>query len=143
MKYTDKQAEHIQYTFRAFCKTVLYREAINAYRDIRRRQKREIFLDDLCGYTPTVTDKYFTEQDTPVSITACGQTFVIEDRQLAMALMNLPEQQREILFLYYFCGYRDREIGTLIGRSRSTANYRRDCALKKLRKEMEALKADE
>lgn len=144
MKYTGKQIEHIQYTFRAFCKTVLYHEAINAYRDIRCKQKHETSLDALCGYTPAVTDEYFTEQqDTPISFTVCGQTFVVENRQLATALRNLPEPQREILFLYYFCAYKDKKIGALLGRPRSTVNYRRGSALKKLRKEMEALRTDE
>lgn len=139
MRYTDKQMEHIQYAFRAFCKKVLYHEAINAYRDLQRRQKNGISLDALCG-SEAVT---FMEQDIVVSLTVCGEVFFIANEQLATALLTLPEQQREILLLYFYFGYSDKEIGALIGRSRSAANRRRDIALKQLRKEMEALSDNE
>lgn len=131
MKYTDKQMEHIQYAFRAFCKKVLYHEAINAYRDLQRRQKHETSLDALCSSEAAT----FMEQDRAVSLTVC---VFIANEQLATALLTLPEQQLEILFLYFYFGYSDKEIGTLIGRSRSATNRRRDIALKQLRKEMEA-----
>lgn len=139
MKYTPKQMEHIQYAFRAFCKKVLYHEAINAYRDLQRRQKNEISLDALCGLEAVT----FMEQDIAVSLTVLGEVFFIANEQLATALLALPEQQREILFLYFYFGYSDKEIGALIGRSRSATNRRRDIALKQLRKEMEALNDNE
>lgn len=139
MKYTDKQIEHVQYAFRAFCKKVLYHEAINAYRDLQCRQKNEISLDALCG-SEAIT---FMEQDIAVPLTVCGEVFFIANEQLATALLTLPEQQREILFLYYYFGYSDKEIGGLIGHSRSATNRRRDIALKQLRKEMEALSDNE
>ena len=139
MNDTNRQIRHIQYAFRAFCKKVLYHEAINAYRDLQRRQKREISLDALCG-SEAVT---FMEQDIAISLTVCGEVFFIANEQLATALLILPEQQREILFLYFYFGYSDKEIGGLIGRSRSATNRRRDIAIKQLRKEMEALSENE
>lgn len=139
MRYTDKQKEHIQYAFRAFCKKVLYHEAINAYRDLQRRQKHETSLEALCG-SEAVT---CMEQDIATSLTVCGEVFFIANEQLVAALLTLPEQQREILFLYFYFGYSDKEIGTLIGRSRSATNRRRAIALKQLRKEMEALSENE
>lgn len=139
MKYTDRQIEHIQYAFRAFCKKVLYHEAINAYRDLQRRQKYETSLDALNGLEPSA----FMEQEIAVSFAVCGEVFFVANEQLSTALLALPEQQREILFLYFYFGYSDREIGALIGRSRSATNRRRDIALKQLRKKMEVLKNDE
>lgn len=139
MKYTDRQVEHIQYAFRAFCKKVLYHEAINAYRDLQRRQKHETFLDALNNIEPPA----FMEQEIAVSFTVCGEVFFVENEQLADALLALPEQQREILFLYFYFGYSDKEIGTLIGRSRSATNRRRDIAIKQLRKEMGVMKDNE
>nr|WP_302305811.1 sigma-70 family RNA polymerase sigma factor [Ruthenibacterium lactatiformans] len=139
MVYTDKQIEHIQYAFRAFCKKVLYHEAINAYRDLQRRQKHETSLDALSSMEPTA----FMEQEIAVSFTVRGQVFFVANEQLADALLTLPEQQREILFLYFYFGYSDKEIGALIGRSRSATNRRRDIAIKQLQKEMEALRSNE
>lgn len=139
MKYTNKQIEHIQYAFRTFCKKVLYHEAINAYRDLQRREKYETSLD-ICSLEPMVA---FMEQDIAVSFMVHREVLFIANEQLAAGLLTLPEQQREILFLYFFFGYSDKEIGALIGRSRSTANRRRDIALKQLRKEIEALSDNE
>lgn len=139
MKYTNRQIEHIQYAFRAFCKKVLYHEAINAYRDLQRRQKHETSLDALCDLELTT----FMEQEIAVSFAIHNEVFFVGNEQLATALLDLPEQQREILFLYFYFGYSDREIGMLIGRSRSATNRRRDIAIKQLRKEMEALRNNE
>lgn len=139
MKYTAKQIEYIQYAFRALCKKVLYHEAINAYRDLQRRQKHETPLDALGSVEPTA----FMEQEIAVPFAVCGEVFFVANEQLATALLALPEQQREILFLYFYFGYSDKEIGALIGRSRSATNRRRDIALKQLRKEMEVLKSYE
>lgn len=140
LKYTDKQIEHIQYAFRAFCKKVLYHEAINAYRDLQRRERHETSLDALCCLESAAA---FMGQEIAVSFTVRGEVFFVANEQLAAALLALPEQQREILFLYFYFGYSDKEIGMLIGRSRSATNRRRDIALKRLRKEMEVLKSNE
>lgn len=47
MSDSQQYKEHIEYTFAAFCKVVLRNAAMSAYRDIGRRQKREISLDYL------------------------------------------------------------------------------------------------
>lgn len=47
MNYSEQFKEHIEYTFAAFCKTVLRNAAITAYCDIGRRRKREISLEYL------------------------------------------------------------------------------------------------
>ena len=37
MRYSEQFMEHIEYTFHAFCKIVLRHEAINAWRDLKRK----------------------------------------------------------------------------------------------------------
>ena len=56
---------------------------------------------------------------------------------------RLPEKRREVLFLRYYLGYSDTEIGKLFGVCRSTIFHRRKRALRLLRKEMEALENEE
>lgn len=145
MTYTDKQREHIQYTFKAFCKTVLHHEAINAYRDLQREQKCEVSLDYLheLHFEQSNTDEYFVPQKEPTVFYVHGETIVIENERLATALLRLPAQHLEILFLRFFFGYRDMEIGRLYDCPRSTANYRKNAALRQLRKEMEVLRSGE
>ncbi len=48
-------------------------------------------------------------------------------------LKELTEQEREVLLLYYWWGYRDVEIGKMLGESQQIINYRRNKALKKIR----------
>lgn len=62
MNDSEQYKEHIEYTFAAFCKVVLRNASMSAYRDIGRRQKREISLDYLMEeryYNPFTTDSYF------------------------------------------------------------------------------------
>ena len=62
MSYSEQFKEHIEYTFNGFCKTVLYHEALNAYRDLQRKQRHEISLEYIVEETtfePSATDEYF------------------------------------------------------------------------------------
>ena len=146
MRYTEQFMEHIEYAFNAFCKVVLCHEAINAWRDLKRKEEREISLDYLMSeryFEPSAMDSYFEKQDKPTVFFVLGKEVIVDDEQLAMALSRLPELRREVLLLYYFVGYRDETIGKLYGRCRSTINSRRNVALKQLRKEWERLKHEE
>jgi len=138
--------EHIEYAFNAFCKVVLRHEAINAWRDLKRKEAREISLDYLMServFEPSAMDSYFEKQDTPTAFLVLGKEVIVDNGRLATALSRLPKLRREVLLLYYFVGYRDEAIGRLYGRCRSTINSRRNVALKQLRKEWERLEHEE
>jgi len=136
MNHSEQYRERIECTFNAFCKTVLYYEAINAYREISKKREREVSLDYLyeVGCEPSAAEQYLA------TFNIRGEAITIENEQLAAALLNLTEQQQEILFLYFYFGYRDAEIGKLCGCCRTMANYRKNTALRQLRKEMEVLR---
>ena len=142
MIYSEEYKEHIEYTFAAFCKVVLHNAAMTAYRDFGRKQKREVSLEYLMSETsfePFTTDTYFEQYDRPTVFVVKGQKIVVASKRLADALSKLTEQRRNVLFLYFFFGYTDTQIGKEYGRSRSTANYWKLASLKQLRKEMERL----
>ncbi len=145
MNDTQQYREYIECTFNGFCKTVLYHAAINAYKDLRRKQQHEVSLDYLREYhiEPTTTDEYFVIYDVPTVFSVRGETVIVESELLAKALLRLPEKRREILFLRFYLGYSDIEIGKLLGRCRSSINRRKNYALRLLRKEMEALRNEE
>ena len=146
MRYSEQFMEHIEYAFHAFCKIVLRHEAINAWRDLKRKEAREISLDYLMSeryFEPSAMDSYFEKQDKPTVFIVLGKEVIVDDERLATALSKLPELRQEVLLLYYFIGYRDKAIGRLYGRCRSTINHRRNVALKQLRKEWEKLKHEE
>lgn len=146
MIYSEEYKEHIEYTFAAFCRVVLHNVAMSAYRDFGRKQKREVSLEYLISETPLepfTTDTYFEQYDQPTIFVVRGQENVAESKRLADALSKLTGQRRNILFLYFFFGYTDAQIGKEYGRNRSTANYWKLAALKQLRKEMERLEDEE
>lgn len=146
MMNSEQYREHIERTFNAFCKIVLYHAALNAYKKIRRKQQFEVSLDYLreFDFEPvTTTDEYFVRYDMPTAFIIRGKTVIVESEQLAAALMNLPKKRREVLFLRYYLGYSDEEIGKICGISRSTVFRRRKKALRFIRKEMEALENEE
>lgn len=126
MIYSEEYKEHIEYTFVAFCRIVLHNAAISAYRDFGRKQKREVSLEYLISETPLepfTTDTYFEQYDQPTVFVVKGQEIVVASKRLADALLRLSEQRRNVLFMYFFFGYSDAQIGEEYGRNRSTANY--------------------
>ena len=146
MMNSEQYREHIERTFNAFCKIVLYHAALGAYKKLRKKQQFEVSLDYLreFDFEPVATtDEYFVKYDVPTAFTVRGKTVIVESEQLAAALLRLPEKRREVLFLWYYLGYSDTEIGRLFGVCRSTIFHRRKRALRLLRKEMEALKNEE
>ena len=146
MRYSEQFMEHIEYAFNAFCKIVLRHEAISAWRDLKRKEAREISLDYLMSekhFEPSAMDRYFEKQDKPTVFFVFGKEVIVDNERLARALSRLPKLRREVLLLYYFVGYRDEAIGRLYGRCRSSINSRRKIALKQLRKEWEKLKHEE
>ena len=146
MMNSEQYREHIEHTFNAFCKIVLYHAALGAYKKIRKKQQFEVSLDYLrkFDFEPiAITDEYFEKYDVPTVFTVRGKTVIVESEQLAAALLRLPEKRREILFLRYYLSYNDEEIGKLFGVCRSTIFHRRKRALRLLRQEMEALEDEE
>ena len=148
MRYSEQFMEHIEYAFAAFCKVVLRNAAINAYRDLGRKQKHEVSLDYLMSETsfePFATDNYFEQYvyEKPTVFVVKGKEVIVESERLAHALTNLSEQRRTVLLMYFFFGYTDTKIGNEYRRSRSTANYWKLAALKQLRKELEKTKHEE
>ena len=146
IKNTEPYREHIERTFNAFCKIVLYHAALGAYKKLRKKQQFEVSLDYLreFDFEPvTTTGEYFVPYDMPTVFTVHGETAIVESEQLAAALLRLPEQRREVIFLRYYLGYSDVEIGKMFGVCRSTAFHRRKIALRLLRAEMEMLENEE
>ncbi len=134
------------YTFNVFCKVVIHNAAITAWRDQHRRHKREISLEYLTEekfYPLGTTDEYFEAPYEEYPITICGQTVILTNGELAAALLSLPEKNREIIFLYFFGHYTQREIGEMYGRCRSTTGYQIRRTLQLLHKEMEVLSQEE
>jgi len=123
-------------SFDCFCKKVLKHEARDYYDEVRRIGELETPFTDLSPRELrqlAATDNYFAaEQIFDVS----GLDIVVKDEFMAEALLQLPEQERNILLLYYFPDWNDREIGEKLGLPRSTVQHKRVNALKQLKEMM-------
>ena len=146
MMNSEQYREHIEHTFNAFCKIVLYHAALGVYKKLRKKQQFEVSLDYLreFDFEPvTTTDEYFVKYDVPTAFNVRGKTVIVESEQLAAALFRLPEKRQEVLLLRYYLGYSDEEIGKMCGISLSAVFRRRKKALHFMRNEMEAFENEE
>ena len=77
----------------AFCRIVLRHEAINAWRDLKRKEEREISLDYLMAekyFETSATDSYFEKQDKPTVFLVFGKVMIVDNERLATALPRRP-----------------------------------------------------
>ena len=80
MRYSEQLMEHIEYAFHAFCQIVLRHEAMNAWRDLKRKMAREISLDYLMSeryFEPSVMDSYFEKQDKSTVFLVLGKEVIV------------------------------------------------------------------
>lgn len=133
----DRHDEHKQHAFDSFCKKVLKREACNGFREISRRQKHGVFFSEL----PTESMEQLAAYDRyPWEYNAFilgGDIILIENDLLANALNALPQENRDIILMYWFLEMADREIAERMHLARRTINNRRLKSYRMLKKLME------
>ena len=128
----------IRCAFNGFCKQALKREAINASRDIRRQQLREVTFSDLSPQEENqlfVYDQYFADDEAEKSFVVGGKE--ITAKLLAEALHSLPEEKREAVLLYYLFDMSETEIAKLCNIPRTTVRYRRESSFELLKRYLE------
>lgn len=89
MMNSEQYREHIERTFNAFCKIVLYHAALGAYKKIRKKQQFEVSLDYLreFDFEPvTTTDECSVKYYMPTTFIVRGKAVIVESEQLATAL---------------------------------------------------------
>ena len=128
----------IRCAFNGFCKRTLKNEAINAHRDTKRQQLREVSFSDLSPQEEKqlyTYDAYFADDEAEKSFCVAGKE--ITAKLLAEALRSLPEEKRDAVLLYYFFDMSDVEIGKLRDVPRSTVQYRRTSSFELLKRYLE------
>ena len=133
----------IRCAFNGFCKQALKREAMNASRDIKRQQLREVTFSDLSPQEENqlhICDQYFADDEAEQSFVVGGKE--ITAKLLAEALHSLPDDKREAVLLYYFFNMTDVEIAEAMKIPRSTVQYRRTSSFELLKRYLEE-RADE
>ena len=125
--------------FDAYCKLVLYHEAIDYLREMQRRRDRELSFSDLPQMEMDklcVVDHYPSDRFT---FSSHGYDLHIENELVADAFAGLPVQEQSILILHFVLDLPDQEVGRLVGMSRSAVQRRRAKSLTELRIKLAAL----
>ena len=144
----EKYKEHIEYTFHAFCRVVIRNAAISAAKKKYRKQQKEISLEYLMEekyYQFGIEDEYCKapEQYEEYPIVICGDTLVLYNELLVVALSRLPAREQEMVYLSFFKHIPQHEIGRRYECSRTTAGYHICKALRQLRTDIEEMTHEE
>ena len=138
MNEPNRTQWQIRCAFNGFCKRALKNEAMNAHRDTKQRQLREITFSDLSPEEENrlyVCDEYFADDEAEQSFVIGGKE--ITAKLLAEALRSLPEEKRETILLYYFFDMSETEISRLCNIPRTTVKYRRNSSFELLKRYLE------
>ena len=138
MDYPNRLEWQTRCEFNAYCKRALRNELIDACRERKRRQLREVIFSDLTPQEERqlyTVDKYFQDEEAEPRYQMAGKE--ITPKLLLEAIRTLPEEKRTAILLYYFEGMTDVEIGKMFNTSRSTIQYRRTSSFEILKKYLE------
>ena len=128
----DRHYEHKQHAFDSFCKKVLKCEAYNGYREISRRQSREVAFSELPEDSMEQLASYDRYPWEYTFFPVGGDVILIEDDRLAEALLGLSQEDREIFMMHWFLRMTDAQIARYINMPRRTVNTRRHKAYRLL-----------
>ncbi|MDI9486466.1 MAG: sigma-70 family RNA polymerase sigma factor [Bacillota bacterium] len=141
MDYPNRLEWQTRCEFNAYCKNTLRNELIDACRERKRRQRREVNFSDLTPQEEKqlyTADKYFQNGEEAF----CVGGLKITAKLLAEALHTLPDDKRQAVLLYYFFNMTDVEIAEAMKIPRSTVQYRQTSSFELLKRYLEE-RADE
>lgn len=129
--------ETVSYRFAAFCVKVLRISARRCYEEIGRRNEKEMSLSLLCenALDYLITEKKYFGVSHHFSVN--GYLVEIRDDNLGEAIKQLDKIYQDILLLYYFPGFTNKEISEICDCSLRTVIRRKEQALKLMREALE------
>lgn len=129
-------------TFDAYCKSVLRHAASKAHRGRKRASTRVIPFSGLTlGELEQLfyCDRYSVDSRT---YHALDCEVEITEERLQEAIEQLTKEQRDVLLLSACFEHTDAEIATLLDIPRSTAQYRKNAAIRSVRTYLEGKQHD-
>lgn len=126
MRFLDNYRERNHF------KSYLIRIASNVCKDYFRKSSRRTASE--VSYSQWIDSDTASENraDIPSSAVGSEQEFLLR-LSIREGLMHLPESQREVIVLYYYEGYKLREIASLTGVPLSTVKTRLYAGTEKLK----------
>ena len=126
-------------TFDSYLNTLIKNEGRDARKEAARRAEHEISISQLMEKEVAciaVADTYDLDK---MTFYVRDNAVAVNDALLGQAIATLPPKRREVILLSYFLGKNDPQIGALLHLTPNTIRYRRQTALERLKKILEAL----
>ena len=142
LKPSDFQ-KTIQCQFDCKLKKVVKGIVRNYRKELARRQAKEV---SFCELPEIVVEKLIVWDDYESEYTTfdvCGTEIRVLDEELAEALKQLPEQNRNIVLMFFFLDMSDSEIGEKLNINRSTSYRHRRKSLEEIKKQLKEKKTNE
>lgn len=142
LKPSDFQ-KTIQCQFDCKLKKVVKGIVRNYRKELARRQAKEV---SFCELPEIVVEKLIVWDDYESEYTTfdvCGTEIRVLDEELAEALKQLPEQNRNIVLMFFFLDMSDSEIGEKLNINRSTSYRHRRNSLEEIKKQLKEKKTNE
>lgn len=142
LKPSDFQ-KTIQCQFDCKLKKVVKGVVRNYRKELARRQAKEV---SFCELPEIVVEKLIVWDDYESEYTmfdVCGTEIRVLDEELAEALKQLPEQNRNIVLMFFFLDMSDSEIGEKLNINRSTSYRHRRNSLEEIKKQLKEKKTNE
>ena len=136
MEFSPSDQRRIRYQFEAFGKLVIRGERSDYFRELSHRSAWETPFSDL---PDLVLDRLGSHDSDPAEqyiFQVHGYHIPIRNDRLVESLLTFGDEGYAILLLYYSLEFKDREIASLLGLSRSKIQQERTALIKELRKKM-------
>ena len=136
MESTQAAQRRIRYQFESFCMKIVRGERCDYLRELAKKLEwesdfsdlPEMMLSNLCTFDGDPAEQHIFH--------VYGYQIPIQDDRLAELLLALGDKGYSILLLYYSLQFKDREIASLLGISRSKIQRDRKNLFNKLRERM-------
>lgn len=102
-------------------------------KQIMKRSKNEVLFCEMSETEQLEQETVDTYLYDYVSFQVLHFTICVTNEKIATALNMLSKKQRDVILLYYFQGFNDKEIAEFYHVSRSAISSRRNRGLKKLK----------
>ena len=133
----NESIELLQRQFDAYCTKVLKYSAISYYYASRRRMEHEVPFSSLPEKDlaeVSTTDQY---PSTIYRFQVREWLVEVQNEPLGNAIERLSPYRREIILLYFFLGFKNKEIAALYGCNAGKISYHKTMAVRQIRAELE------
>lgn len=132
----DNDRNGVSSRFGAFCLKVLKLSSYKWYEIVKRREEREISLSLIYEESNRDFSDPIDYSLIPGYFNVYGMQVEVRHEALADAISHLDKKKQEVILLYFFLNFKNREIAELSHCAIATVSRRKGRALAQMREEL-------